>query len=105
MNPATSLETSLVEWKPNYLGQTKYLKNSLETSLVEWKRRSIPSGATVYSFLGNFLSGMETDGVNVTFWYRRDLGNFLSGMETRGNAVHTALFIINLGNFLSGMET
>ena len=48
---------------------------------------------------------METDGVNVTFWYRRDLGNFLSGMETRGNAVHTALFIINLGNFLSGMET
>ena len=55
--------------------------------------------------LGNFLSGMETDGVNVTFWYRRDLGNFLSGMETRGNAVHTALFIINLGNFLSGMET
>ena len=32
--------------------------------------------------LGNFLSGMETSGLEVLPAIRGDLGNFLSGMET-----------------------
>ena len=35
---------------------------ALETSLVEWKLRSHVAGADIAASLGNFLSGMETQG-------------------------------------------
>ena len=55
-------------------------------------------------FLGNFLSGMETDLSGLLDRFSKLLGNFLSGMETwEGAGIHRRLD--GLGNFLSGMET
>ena len=85
MNPATwcALETSLVEWKHLHARLTTLRALPLETSLVEWKREAPEGGRLPLSFLGNFLSGMETRVFcrRLSFAFHR-LGNFLSGMET-----------------------
>ena len=55
----------------------------METSLVEWKQDYVNAVTLARAALGNFLSGMETEeGIDEN---RQDttLGNFLSGMETR----------------------
>ena len=41
------------------------------------------AGVRVRALLGNFLSGMETEGSGSAGTSGEDLGNFLSGMETR----------------------
>ena len=97
----------------------------LETSLVEWKPVRRPRRG-VSTYLGNFLSGMETQASFVPSTAPSLLGNFLSGMETRRgpppapwygtletslvewkpeNAAAAAHIPSALGNFLSGMET
>ena len=55
-----SLETSLVEWKQLKLRRVTRLCVTLETSLVEWKHHHAKANNIIPSFLGNFLSGMET---------------------------------------------
>ena len=56
----TTLETSLVEWKQDEIPLLAGLRSPLETSLVEWKHSSWKIQGSGRTFLGNFLSGMET---------------------------------------------
>ena len=77
---------------------------TLETSLVEWKPDWTKIQAVSFPCLGNFLSGMETYQNCLFFGDDILLGNFLSGMETDPFAF-LSLRRPCLGNFLSGMET
>ena len=57
----TTLETSLVEWKPQDRVILELARiASLETSLVEWKPEMGALSGGKSARLGNFLSGMET---------------------------------------------
>ena len=78
--------------------------STLETSLVEWKPTLAAGMQGGLTSLGNFLSGMETSLLRSLRVDAEGLGNFLSGMETPG-CVDSCSRIWSLGNFLSGMET
>ena len=59
---------------------------ALETSLVEWKPDFRQLGGPFGYSLGNFLSGMETVRRVCGRPAEVHLGNFLSGMETTNGA-------------------
>ena len=66
-----SLETSLVEWKRDKKIYRALFLPSLETSLVEWKLAKCKCEGSDWLYLGNFLSGMETDRNAVRAAYNR----------------------------------
>ena len=126
-NRQQSLETSLVEWKPqrpgaprapsaslgNFLsgmetGFTSFrydaLKPALETSLVEWKLFSSDMMKTDSGTLETSLVEWKLEPPESANPPLLCLGNFLSGMETRALRRRDIPPLL-LGNFLSGMET
>ena len=56
-----ALETSLVEWKLVDFPTGERERVPLETSLVEWKLDGGAKSTIQWTGLGNFLSGMETE--------------------------------------------